>query len=61
MIKKGEWFLSKAGTLGVLKHLGVLIARAMARTIPKSDLQGEAIIVDFKGPHSSSKVRDFAL
>ena len=47
--------------LRVARHLGVLIARGRARTVHNSDLQGEAIIVDFQGPHSSSKVIDFVL
>ena len=39
----------------------VLIARAKARTVHNNDLQGEAIIVGFQGPHSSSQVRYFVL
>ena len=39
----------------------MLIARVRARTVHTSDLQGEAIIVGFQGPHSSSQVRDFVL
>ena len=47
--------------LRVAIHLGVLIARVRARTVENSHLQGEAIIVGFQGPHSSSQVRDFVL
>ena len=59
LFSNGDLFMHLCRHLRVAKQLGVHIARVRARTIHNSDLQGEEIIVDFQGPHSSSQVRDF--
>ena len=61
LFSSGDLFMHLCRHFRVARHLGVLIARARARTVHRSDLQGEEIIVGFEGQHSSSQVRDFFL
>ena len=57
----GDLFMHLCRHLRLARHLGVLMNQFKARMVHSSDLQGEAIIVGFQGPHSSSQVRDFVL
>ena len=61
LFSSGDLFMHLCRHFRVARQVGVLIARVRARTVHSRDLQGEAIIVSFQGPHSSSQVRDFVL
>ena len=61
LFSSGDLFMHLCRHLRVARHLEVLMALVRARTVHNSDLQGEAIIVGFQGPHSKSQVRDFVL
>ena len=61
LFSSADLFMHLCRHLRVARHLGVLIARVKAHMVHSSDLQGEAIIVGFQGPYSSSQVRDFVL
>ena len=61
LFSSGDPFMHLCRHLRVARHLGVLMAQVRSRTVHSSDLQGEEIIVGFKGPHNSFQVRDFVL
>ena len=61
LFSSGDLFMHLCRHLRLARHLGVLMNRFRARMVHSSDLQGEAIIVGFQGPHNSSQVRDFVL